>query len=86
MSVLALTRLARDLEHEPGLLDEFLAGPRPVLARYDVSDEEQGWVLDLDAQALLDHGMNAVALRNLLVLLGIPHAAMYTHGESLRTT
>ena len=84
MSVLGLTKLSRELEHQDGLLERFRTDPADVMDAFDLTVNERSWVLDLDAESLLDHGMNAVALRNLLVLLGIPHGQMYTHQESLR--
>lgn len=83
MAILGLTKLARDLEHRNGLVAELRAAPTDVLGRYDISETEVRAVLELDAHALLAAGMNPVALRNLLVLLGIPHGAMYTHDQSI---
>ncbi|SOD99409.1 hypothetical protein [Blastococcus haudaquaticus] len=77
MNLLALTKLAWDLEHEPGLLDRYRADAGPVLAGYRLDDAARQAVLDRDAHALLAGGLNPVALRNLLVLLGIPHADLY---------
>lgn len=79
MSVLGLTKLARDLEHVDGLLDDFRAEPARFLERYDLADAEEKAVVDLDTAFLLERGMNPVALRNLIVLLGVPHGQMYTH-------
>ncbi|WP_229053494.1 hypothetical protein [Aeromicrobium sp. Leaf350] len=83
MSVLGLTKMTWDLEHLDGHVDELLGDPRTFMSRYDVSDTEARAVEQLDATALLELGMNPVALRNLLVLLGIPHGQMYTHSTSL---
>ena len=84
MSVFGLTKLSRALEHRDGLVERFRAAPVEVMAEFDLSAQESDWVLDLDTRALLDLGMNPVALRNLLVLLGVPHGQMYTHQQSLR--
>ncbi len=77
MSVVGLNRLARELEHAPGLLDAFRAAPGPVLAGYPLTPRERLAVTRKDAAWLLDHGMNPVALRNLMVVLGVAHQDMY---------
>lgn len=79
MSVLGLTKLAWDLEHEAGLVDQYSNEPAAVLNRYQLTEQQRQWVLDLDASALLGEGMNPVSLRNLLVQLGVPHGEMYGH-------
>ncbi|MFC3961510.1 hypothetical protein [Nocardia jiangsuensis] len=81
MSVLGLTKLAWDLEHVDGLLDSYRANPDTVLAGYDIDAGEAVAVAELDAHFLRADGMNPVALRNLLVLLGIPHGRLYTHAQ-----
>jgi hypothetical protein len=85
MSVLGLTKLAWALEHEDGLLDRYRREPATVLDGFSLDDAERTSVLDLDASDLRERGMNPVALRNLLVLLGVPHGRMYTHAQ-LRAT
>jgi hypothetical protein len=78
VSVVGLNRLARELEHTPGMLEAFLATPEPVLADYPLAPEERLAVVRRDAAWLLAHGMNPVALRNLMVVLGVAHRDMYT--------
>lgn len=77
MNLLALTKLAWDLEHVPGLLDRYRDEPATVLDGYRLDDAARRAVLDRDAHALLAGGLNPVALRNLLVLLGVRHADLY---------
>ncbi|WP_166352451.1 hypothetical protein [Phytoactinopolyspora limicola] len=77
MSLLGLTKLAWDLEHQEGLLDAYHAAPAAVLARYRLQPRHHQAVLDFDAATLLDDGLNPVVLRNLLVILGVPHAKLY---------
>ncbi|GAA3935995.1 hypothetical protein GCM10023085_16810 [Actinomadura viridis] len=77
MSIVGLNRLARDLEHVPGLLGRFEADPRTVLSAYPLTTGEREAVTGRDSGRLLAHGMNPVALRNLMVVLGVPHGAMY---------
>jgi hypothetical protein len=79
MSILAVNRIALDLEHRMGLIDEYRSDPQSVLDRYRLSSEEREAVVRLDAQYLLDAGVNPIVIRNLLVILGIPHSDMYTH-------
>jgi hypothetical protein len=85
MSVLGLTKLSRELEHDEGLLARFRSDPILEMRGFDLTAQEVEWVLDLDAQSLLDHGVNPVVLRNLLVLLGVQHGQMYTHQQGLRS-
>ncbi|MGW4032935.1 hypothetical protein ACWEFL_27140 [Streptomyces sp. NPDC004838] len=77
MSIVGLNRLARELEHTSGLLERFREAPQSVLRAYDLSGEERRAVCNTDATWLLARGMNPVALRNLMVVLGIAHHAMY---------
>ncbi|MEU5879984.1 hypothetical protein [Spirillospora sp. NPDC047279] len=81
MSIVGLNRLARELEHSPGLLADFKAAPEPVLARYPLSPEERRAVTGRKAEWLLAHGMNPVALRNLMVVLGVAHRDMYPSAD-----
>ncbi|MDX6740575.1 hypothetical protein [Actinocorallia sp. A-T 12471] len=77
MSVVGLNRLARDLEHTPDLLAAYTAAPEDVLTDYPLTADEGAAVLQRDATWLLGHGMNPVALRNLMVVLGVGHHEMY---------
>lgn len=77
MSHLQLTKLAWDLEHEDGLLDAYNGDPEAVLDRYRLDPRLRRAVLDRDAATLLADGLNPVVLRNLLVMLGVPHAKLY---------
>nr|MDT0661862.1 hypothetical protein [Micromonospora sp. DSM 115978] len=74
MSLVELNRLAWDLEHESGLLSRVRDG---LLDGYALDEEEARAVRDRDSWKLLARGMNPVALRNLMVMLGVPHAQMY---------
>lgn len=77
MSIVGLNRLARELEHTPGLLERWREAPQSVLRAYALSEDERRAVCNKDATWLLAHGMNPVALRNLMVVLGVAHDAMY---------
>ncbi|WP_141585237.1 hypothetical protein [Actinomadura sp. WMMA1423] len=77
MSVVALNRLARELEHSPGLLARYRESPETVLDGYRLSGPERRAVTEKDASWLLAAGMNPVALRNLMVVLGVAHQDMY---------
>ncbi|MFC5750182.1 hypothetical protein [Actinomadura rugatobispora] len=81
MSIVGLNHLARDLEHDPDVLRSFRAAPEPVLAGYRLTGEERRAVAAKDATWLLAHGMNPVALRNLMVVLGVAHQDMYAAAE-----
>jgi hypothetical protein len=83
MSLYGISRLAWDLEHVDGLAARLTATPHEVLASYPLSDAERDAVFCHDAHWLLDHGVNPVVLRNLVVMQGVPHAKMYeTRSES----
>ncbi|WP_129667077.1 hypothetical protein [Phytoactinopolyspora endophytica] len=77
MNHLMLTKLAWALEHEDGLLDAYRHDPGAVLDRFKLSARHRQAVLDHDAETLLADGLNPVVLRNLLVMLGVPHAELY---------
>lgn len=81
MSAFAVTRLAWDLEHVAGLRERYDSDPESVLAEYDLSDEERAAIRAKDARTLLDAGVNPIALRNLMVLLGAPGAQMYVRSH-----
>lgn len=80
MSIVGLNQLARDLEHIPGLCERFASDPAEVFANYPLADQERTAVGRKDAAWLLQAGMNPVALRNLMVTLGVAHHEMYSEG------
>ncbi|WP_185972388.1 hypothetical protein [Georgenia yuyongxinii] len=84
MSVVALGQLTRDVCRRPDARQLLLDDPAALLARYRVTTDEREAVLDLDAQALVDLGLNPVVMRNLLATAGIGNAEIYTHSRSLR--
>ena len=77
MSVVGVSSLTHDLEHVPGLLDQFTADPADVLAGYAVDAVEEAAIRSRDAEGLLRTGVNPIVLRNLFVLLGIPHRHLF---------
>ena len=77
MSVLGLTKLAWDLEHETGLLERYRRDPDPVLDAYQLTEAERAAVRALDPHPLLAVGLNPVVLRNLFVILGVAHGEIY---------
>ena len=81
MSAYGVTKLAWDLEHCVGLMAEFDADHVGVLDRYALTGRERDAVLARDATALLAAGVNPVALRNLMVLIGAAGAQMYTQAH-----
>jgi len=82
MSILAVNKFTVDLEHSQGLIDEYRADAAAVLARYKLTDDEKAAIGRLDADYFLTAGVNPIVIRNLLVILGIPHKAMYTHDNN----
>jgi hypothetical protein len=82
MSVIGVNKLTLALEHEPALLDAYRSDPDATLDKYRLSSDERDAIRRLDADNLLQRGVNPIVIRNLLVLLGIPHGEMYTHGEA----
>ncbi|WP_283134548.1 hypothetical protein [Rhizohabitans arisaemae] len=81
MSIVGLNRLARELEHTPGLRERYESEPGEVLGRFPLDPEERDAVRRRDAAWLLAAGMNPVALRNLMVVLGVAHQDMYRSRE-----
>ncbi len=77
MSVLGLTKLAWDLEHETGLLERYRRDPEPVLDAYQLTEAERAAVRAFDPHPLLAVGLNPVVLRNLFVILGVAHGEIY---------
>jgi hypothetical protein len=84
VTVLGLTKLVRDLERTEGFGERLHREPEVVLSEYAISPVERDAVLRLDAAALVELGLNPLVMRNLLFLLGVPNAELYTHGMSLR--
>ncbi|SDY78830.1 hypothetical protein [Herbiconiux ginsengi] len=82
MSVIAVNKFTLDLEHKPGVLEAYRADPAAVLDGYRLSDAERDAIARLDADWFLTAGVNPIVIRNLLVILGIPHNQMYTHDQS----
>lgn len=82
MSVLGVNKFTLDLEHRPGLLDAYRADPAAVLDGYRLSEQERAAIQRLDADYFLASGVNPIVIRNLLVILGIPHKDMYTHDKA----
>ncbi|TJY66157.1 hypothetical protein E4J89_17410 [Arthrobacter sp. CAU 1506] len=85
MSVVGVHRLVRDLERRDGLVDRLLEQPAAVLETYPLSDDEREAVLNLDAAALVDLGVNPLVMRTLLVLAGVANPDIYSHTLSLRS-
>jgi hypothetical protein len=83
MSTVGLGRLARDVARTDGVAERLRADPRSVLAQYPLTGPERDAVLRLDAAALVALGLNPLVMRNLLFLLGVPNAELYTHRLSL---
>lgn len=83
MSLVQLSRVVRDIEHTDGALAEFQANPEAVLDRYRLTADERQAVLDLDAQRLIDLGLNALLMRTLLVMNGVGNPEIYTHSIRL---
>lgn len=84
MSVVGLCRLVRDVERVPELAAELRRDAPSVLDRYALSDAEREAVIDLDAGALVELGLNPLPMRNLLTLSGVANSEIYTHERSLR--
>ncbi|MEV6161875.1 hypothetical protein AB0L71_08115 [Streptomyces sp. NPDC052052] len=83
MSTVGLGRLARDIARIEGVTERLRADPHSVLAQYPLTGPERDAVLRLDAAALVGLGLNPLVMRNLLFLLGVPNADLYTHRLSL---
>ena len=82
MSILGINKFTLDLEHAAGVLDAYRTNPATVLDGYRLSPEERAAIERLDADYFLAAGVNPIVIRNLLVILGIPHKEMYTHDRN----
>jgi hypothetical protein len=77
-------QLVRDLERRDGAVARLMENPETVLSEYRLSDTERDAVLDLDAAALVELGVNPLVMRTLLVLVGVGNPDIYSHDVSLR--
>jgi hypothetical protein len=79
MSILGIHQFTRDIERDASTRTAYLADPAATLSRYRLDDGEKQSIRALDAADLLQRGVNAIVIRNMLVTLGITHQDMYTH-------
>lgn len=84
MTLVALGRLAHDLDRDTATRDQFLTNPEQLLAGYDLSIDELNAVLDLSAERLVALGLNPMVMWNIVGSVGIPWRELYTHSISLR--
>lgn len=84
MSVVALGKLTRDVCRDHLARQSLQRTPLELLDRYALTADERAAVLDLDAERLLDLGLNPIVMRNLLVSAGVPHDEIHRHQRSLR--
>lgn len=84
MSLVALGRLAHDLDRLPGTCDALVSNPVGFLAGYDLADAERDAVLSLDAQALVDLGLNPMLMWNILGAAGVGPRDLYSHTITLK--
>lgn len=84
MSLVALGHLAHDLDRRPTAKQELVADPAGFLAGYDLTDAERDAVLDLDAQALVDLGLNPMLMWNILAAVGVGPRDLYSHTLTLK--
>ncbi|MEX0427219.1 hypothetical protein AB3X52_06260 [Nocardioides sp. DS6] len=84
MSLVALGHLAHDLDRQPTAKHELLADPAEFLARYDLTDAERTAVMALDAQALVDLGLNPMLMWNILGAAGVGPKDLYSHTITMK--
>lgn len=84
MSLVALGHLAHDLDRRPSTKQELLVDPHRLLAGYDLTDAERQAVLALDAQALVDLGLNPMLMWNILGAAGVGPRDLYSHTLTLK--
>lgn len=83
MSLLALGKLAREVCRDPERARRLVECPAELLAAHDLTASEREAVLALDAQRLVDLGLNPIVMRNLLITAGIGPDEIYTHDRPL---
>jgi hypothetical protein len=86
VSLVSLHRMVRDLERVDGAVRRVVENPEAVLDEYSLTAAERTAVLDLDAAALVELGVNPLVMRTLLVLVGVANPDIYSHEVSLRPT
>ena len=84
MSLVALGHLAHDLDRQPTAKQELLSDPAGFLARYDLTDTERTAVVALDAQALVDLGLNPMLMWNILGAAGVGPKDLYSHTITMK--
>lgn len=84
MSLVALGHLAHDLDRVPATRDALVSDPIGFLAGYDLTGAERDAVMSLDAQALVDLGLNPMLMWNILGAAGVGPRDLYTHTITLK--
>ncbi|UDY23398.1 hypothetical protein [Nocardioides sp. Kera G14] len=83
MSLVALGHLAHDLDRQPDAPQQLATDPVGFLAGYDLTETERSAVLDLDAQRLVDLGLNPMLMWNILGAAGVGPRDLYSHTRRL---
>jgi len=84
VSLVALGHLAHDLDRQRTAKQELLADPAGFLAGYDLTDAERSAVMALDAQALVDLGLNPMLMWNILGAAGVGPKDLYSHTITMK--
>jgi hypothetical protein len=71
MSLYYVQKLLYNLNREPAVQRDFKADPLPVMAAYDLTDEEKQALKDADIGLLYVFGVNGQLLMHYAALLGI---------------
>ncbi len=71
MSLYYLQKLLYNLNREPAVQRDFKADPLPVMAAYDLTDQEKKALKDADIGLLYVFGVNGQLLMHYAALLGI---------------
>jgi hypothetical protein len=86
MSRVQLSRLIKDVQRQEVLREQLQTDPESVVQRYDLTPQEREAFLNLDAQQLIDLGVNPLLMRTLLVINGVGNADLYTHNIRLTSS
>ncbi|MGX7677584.1 aromatic ring-opening dioxygenase subunit LigA [Jatrophihabitans sp. DSM 45814] len=74
MSLHAVERLLYELNRDPAKVAEFRSQPTEILGRFDLTEDERGWLQERDILALYRYGVHPLLLAPASRFFGIEQA------------